>query len=208
MDEAEKFRAALEYFIDCDEHGTGSDLARGIDVGANYVSMIKNGHRNASEWTRRKIAAFYGYDYENFLEIGKVLISNGKIEKSELAAKKSVDIGKPSVVTSVKFSEITIFEKTLNINGGIPMGEVARKELVSEGDKCFGIRVDDEREVIVNPEKRLVHGCHCWDDETKEVYRYYEYGSFFVLRRRDHSELKRKSKKGLYKITRIVQIVG
>lgn len=65
------FHAALRHFAS--EWGEQSSLADSVGVTPQYISLLMQGKRRGGEQIRRRIAEFYGYSYESFLEEGRSL---------------------------------------------------------------------------------------------------------------------------------------
>jgi hypothetical protein len=89
-DFSNEFVTAMKFFCDRKPRGIYSAIADYIQCTPSHVTRIKNGNAG-SEKTRRKIAEFFGYQYEEFLGIGKRLLDGEEIKLRE-------DIGIDDVV--------------------------------------------------------------------------------------------------------------
>lgn len=82
MEENEKktpFSAALSYYLD-KKWGTAAALARTIDKSSGYVSTLGSGKKKGDEEVRRTIARYFGYAYDDFLDLGQWIL-DGKAAK-------------------------------------------------------------------------------------------------------------------------------
>lgn len=79
------FRVALSYFLDTKKSANQADLAKLINKTQQNISAMKRGKSGGLEADRRLIASYFGYEYDNFLEIGERIIrkTNQVVEKSE-----------------------------------------------------------------------------------------------------------------------------
>ncbi len=68
------FQAALNHVLKKKGYGAQSYYANKAGVNQQYISLIAKGDRKASETTRRKIAEAAGYEYEDFLTLGRTLL--------------------------------------------------------------------------------------------------------------------------------------
>ncbi|MCP4746434.1 MAG: hypothetical protein GY874_09885 [Desulfobacteraceae bacterium] len=68
------FHAALNYSLKKWGWGAQSRLAKKINKKQQYISSIQKGLNDGAEKTRREIAAAFGYDYEDFLKLGRSLL--------------------------------------------------------------------------------------------------------------------------------------
>lgn len=74
----EKFRAALEFCLKQKGRGTMTRLAEHVGRDKALIYQIKKGIRPGSEALKQQIALFFGYTYEEFLQLGAQLLAQGK----------------------------------------------------------------------------------------------------------------------------------
>ena len=70
------FSAALTYLLSKNKKITQTKLAEEIEMSQSYISALKNGEKDGSEDTRRKISEIFGYHYNDFLKLGEWVIKN------------------------------------------------------------------------------------------------------------------------------------
>lgn len=70
------FHAALEYEIRKGGRGAQARLAKAIGKTPTYVNDLLKRKAYGSEATRREIAKVFGYDYEDFLDIGRQILKD------------------------------------------------------------------------------------------------------------------------------------
>ena len=97
------FAAALSYFLKNKprKNLTQAGIGKLIGCSQSYIGQLSRGEKGGSEFTRRKIAAIYGYDgsepgrsYDDFIKLGH----------SILFVNKSKEPGKKPVHSSTKVS--------------------------------------------------------------------------------------------------------
>lgn len=64
------FRIALKLSLDKKPRGEARKLANFVGVTFPYISQMKTGIRYGDEAIKRKVAEYFGYSYEEFLEMG------------------------------------------------------------------------------------------------------------------------------------------
>ncbi|MDR1397677.1 MAG: helix-turn-helix domain-containing protein [Desulfarculales bacterium] len=69
------FRLALQYFVS-KKWGAQTRLAETIGISQALINSMTLGKRKGSEELRREIAAYFGYGYEAFLDIGREIIKS------------------------------------------------------------------------------------------------------------------------------------
>jgi transcriptional regulator with XRE-family HTH domain len=85
MNNVEKqFLAFLAYLSDEQGRGFNRKLSKIANISESYLSMIIKGERTGSESNRRAISNALGYDYDDFLLRGEVLL-DGKDPMDEMA---------------------------------------------------------------------------------------------------------------------------
>lgn len=72
----EIFSAALSRFVS--GHGAKTELAKKVNVTPQYISAIALGRRGGDESLKRAIAMELGYEYEEFLDIGREILGISK----------------------------------------------------------------------------------------------------------------------------------
>ena len=71
------FQKALEHMIDQQGWGAQTKLSKAINISQQMISMMIKGTSEGTEKTRRKIAAFFNLEYEEFLKLGEKIIAAG-----------------------------------------------------------------------------------------------------------------------------------
>ncbi len=65
------FYESLQYHLNKKGHGGQAMICRHTDIPRSYLSRIVKGHRNAGTRTQRKIARYFGFEIEEFVEFGR-----------------------------------------------------------------------------------------------------------------------------------------
>jgi len=71
----EKFRAALQFCLKQKGRGAMTRLAEYVGRDKTLIYQIKTGKRPGSEALKQQIALFFGYTYEEFLQLGAQLLA-------------------------------------------------------------------------------------------------------------------------------------
>jgi len=74
----EKFRRALEECLKERGRGSLTKLAEKIGRAVSYIADIKSGRRPGDEKLKQKIAEYFGFTYEEFLQYGAQLLAKEK----------------------------------------------------------------------------------------------------------------------------------
>lgn len=74
----EKFRAAFNYLLKQKGRGALSRVAEALNRTTSLLYQIKTGRRPGSEALKQQIALYFGYSYEEFLQLGAQLLANEK----------------------------------------------------------------------------------------------------------------------------------
>jgi transcriptional regulator with XRE-family HTH domain len=72
------FGKALEYLLRTTKGANQSKVGAFAGISQPFVSALKAGDQEGTEATRRKIAEYFNYDYESFLQLGQDLIQQEK----------------------------------------------------------------------------------------------------------------------------------
>lgn len=123
------FQKALEYIIN--EHGWGAQtkLSKAINISQQMISMIQGGTSEGSEDTRRKIAAFYGFEYEDFLRLGRSIREMGASESFQIGATADAVLIKPSPISKETTALLNKARKILD--SGAPFAESLKSNIES-----------------------------------------------------------------------------
>lgn len=74
------FQAALRYCLQNTRHGEKTTIAKKASVPVSTLLNLESGRRGASEENRRKIASALGFEYQDFLELGKRILRGDEID--------------------------------------------------------------------------------------------------------------------------------
>lgn len=131
---AEIFRNNLKQVLEEPGQPSQAELARKIGISPSYLNDLIHGRTNGSEKVRRAIAAALGYSYENFLALGRRLLSGESPNQAEVCdIAVSLD---PKVVNALK-SHPTI-EKIVTILG--QMTEEDIRDIKEKSEEKLRIR--------------------------------------------------------------------
>jgi len=67
------FYESLQYHLNKKGHGGQAMICRHTDIPRSYLSRIVKRHRNAGARTQRKIARYFGFEIDEFIEFGRRL---------------------------------------------------------------------------------------------------------------------------------------
>lgn len=70
-DKIDYFRLAFDYVLTQRGIGAQNEIAIEINKTESFISQLRKGKKNASNPVQKQIAAVYGYDYLDFLMLGK-----------------------------------------------------------------------------------------------------------------------------------------
>jgi transcriptional regulator with XRE-family HTH domain len=74
-DKIDYFRLAFDYVLTQRGSGAQNEIAIEIDKTESFISQLRKGKKNASSPVQQQIAAAYGYDYADFIMLGKNIAS-------------------------------------------------------------------------------------------------------------------------------------
>ena len=97
-----------------------------VGVSSGYITDIHSGKKRGSERVRRKIAKAFGYEYEDFLELGRVIHEGNNTKKIGKTTKKDSFV---SGLTHDQIKVLQTFRDFLRRNN-------------NECNKCVKILVD------------------------------------------------------------------
>lgn len=86
------FHAALDAILGARGYGAKAQLAKAIGVTPTYITRLAKSKAYGSELTRRRIAGALGFDYEEFLNIGRSKLK-GEFVKSSIDYDTSTALG-------------------------------------------------------------------------------------------------------------------
>lgn len=75
MESADLFRESLRAILRSKPRGNQGGLAEAVNVGRKHLNDFLGGRKPLSESKREEIAKYLGYNYEDFLRIGRKLVS-------------------------------------------------------------------------------------------------------------------------------------
>ena len=86
------FHAALKHILDKAERGFQKELSGKTGVKPSVINDIYRERTHGSEATREKLVVALGYSYEDFLSLGRWILSGKKAEDWEKQRKLKIDI--------------------------------------------------------------------------------------------------------------------
>lgn len=98
------FRNALNAFLELEGRGAKVKLSKKTGISQPYITQISKGDRYGDEIIKRKIAEFYGYKYEEFLDIGrgKAEIEKRPVNIWQLVSDKNSDVYTRRIQETIK----------------------------------------------------------------------------------------------------------
>ena len=91
---SDPFKVFLKHLLKKKGYGAQSELARKVGIRQQYVNQLADlkNTRSGSEKVRRKIAGYFGFSYESFLDRGRFILNPGLKSDTENQNKYQVDI--------------------------------------------------------------------------------------------------------------------
>jgi len=108
-EEKKPFNVALGYLIANGKGITQTKVALAVGISQPYISDLIKGDRSGSETTRRDIAAFFGIDYEEFMDLGSRII-NGVLNENPQINQRRLKSGVQQSVKDRIFEKIERIE--------------------------------------------------------------------------------------------------
>ncbi len=91
---SDPFKIFLKHLLKKKGYGAQSELARKVGIRQQYVNQLADlqNTRSGSENVRRRIADYFGFSYESFLDRGRFILNPELEVRSELQNKYQIDI--------------------------------------------------------------------------------------------------------------------
>lgn len=122
----ESFVRAFQREIDTNGYGAQKKVASELSISRQHINDVLGGRKVAGKRLQERIANFYGYSYENFLALGRMLLDG--VPKKEVEQKASVLRERPDTHR---------VEQSFNIGAG--------NHTVQEGDQELFLTSDERR---------------------------------------------------------------
>lgn len=122
----ESFVRAFQREIDTNGYGAQKKVASELTISRQHINDVLGGRKVAGKRLQERIANFYGYSYENFLALGRMLLDG--VPEEEVERKASV---------LRKRQDTHRVEKSINVGGG--------NHTVQEGDQELFLTSDERR---------------------------------------------------------------
>lgn len=137
----ESFIRALQREIDEQGYGAQKKLAEKLSVSRQHLNDIIGGRKSAGKRLQERIADAYGFEYENFLALGRMLLEG--VPEEEVKLKASVLRKRPD---------------THRVEKSVYIGGTGGNHTVSEGT---------DNSLLTSDERRLLETYRKLDSENK-----------------------------------------
>ena len=108
------FVAALQRCIESGERGIKGECAKATGISAGYFSELFHGKKEGKEEIRRAIAAFFDFQYEEFLSLGQKILRGDDSSYAQASYQRKDDDGD----LFSGFSAVRMAESRLSAGGG------------------------------------------------------------------------------------------